>query len=224
MKLAIGVTTAIAILIVGMRSHYRPVGLFWSGLTLHAVLGVIMMGMLVAPPAWTAVAGLDNALKRTRGWEAMAEQVVTAAKETGASAVMVDEREIWHGIDYYARGRLDVPLIAWRYNPGIKSFSETEMLTDADDDNVLIASYRPNRRPRIRADFNSFDYLRDLSVALGQRSNGCPIERRLALYLGSGFEPLPRDAAWLEAYDGMVEGAPPPCPAQDDAAATEETG
>ena len=154
----------------------------------------------------------------------MADQVVTAANETGATALMVDEREIWHGIDYYARGRLDVSLIAWRYNPGIKSFSETEMLTDADDDNVLIASYRPNRRPRIRADFNSFDYVRDLSVALGQRSNGCPIERRLALYLGSGFDPLPRDAAWLEAYDGMVEGAPPPCPAKDDAAATEETG
>ena len=66
--------------------------------------------------------GRDNDFKRVRGWQDLAAQLAMEIERIQPTAILVDEREIWHGLDYYLRDTLDVPLIMWRYNPGPKSF------------------------------------------------------------------------------------------------------
>jgi hypothetical protein len=125
---------------------------------------------------------------------------------------MTDEREIWHGLDFYLKDRVDAPLILWRYNEGAHSFAEQQPLTGDIDGDVLVASYRPNRRPAIAADFEKFEKVGEVSVDLGKRANGCPIVRQLVLYRASGFNPLPRTEDWVRRFEDQTMDAPEPCP------------
>ena len=205
-----------SILTAAFLARFKPEGLFWTGITIHTVLGLAMLAAVTFPAALSGPLDLDNALKRTLGWEALSDQLVDFVDEHGTpSAVLVDEREIWHGLDFYLKDRVEAPLILWRYNEGAHSFAEQQPLTDALDDDVLIASYRPNRRPAIAADFGTFEKVGEVSVDLGERSNGCPLERRLVLYRASNYDPLPRTQAWVERFADESLDAPEPCPPAD---------
>lgn len=215
-RLGLGLTFAAAIIAAAFLARFKPEGLFWTGLGIHTLIGLATMVIMIFANTAVSPLGLDNAFKRTRGWDAISDRLVGFADETGTpSAVLVDEREIWHGLDFYLKDRIDAPLLLWRYNEGAHSFAEQQPLTDALDDDVLIASYRPNRRPAIAADFNTFEKVGEVSVDLGERSNGCPIVRRLVLYRASGFNPLPRTQDWVERFDNQALDAPEPCPAAD---------
>nr|WP_233355948.1 glycosyltransferase family 39 protein [Henriciella aquimarina] len=215
-RVIIGLVLALVILVAAWLSRFRPEGLFWTGLSIHAALGLAMSIVLMAPQVFAAPLGLDNALKRTRGWDALSDQLVRFTEETGTpSAVLVDEREIWHGLDFYLKDRIDAPLLLWRYHESPHSFAERQPLTDALDNDVLIASYRPGLRPAIEADFERFEKVGVVSVDLGTRSNGCPIVRELVLYRASGYDQLPRTQAWLERFEDQTMDAPPPCPPAD---------
>ena len=213
-RICVGLAFAGAILGAAFLSRFKPEGLFWTGLGIHTALGVFTMTAMVFVNALASPLGLDNALKRTRGWDDISDQLVNFIG-TGAepTAILVDEREIWHGLDFYLKDRVDAPLLLWRYNEGAHSFAEQRPLTDDLDDNVLVASYRPNRRPAIAADFASFEKVGQVSVDLGERSNGCPISRTLVLYKASGFSPLERNQEWVDRFDDQTMDAPPPCPA-----------
>ena len=200
------------IMIFAFASRFRPEGLFWAGLTMHSVLGLVMTAAMIAPGPLSGPLDLDNALKRTRGWDALATQLAAYVDETGTpTALLTDEREVWHGLDFYLRDRIDAPLLLWRYNEGAHSFAEQQPLTPGMDADVLVASYRPNRRPAIAADFASFEKVGEITVPLGQRVNGCPIRRQLVLYRASGFDPLPRTDAWVERFENQTLDAPEPC-------------
>jgi len=212
LKLGLGIAIAGAVLAVGAAVSWRPAGLLVAALAIHAAIMLAAAALFTSPPEVTARLGLDNALKRVRGWEQVTAEVGAAARQLGASAILVDEREVWHAIDYYGRDDLPAPLIAWRRNEGIKSFSENQPMTDAIDDTVLLASYRPGLRPRIRGDFAAMDRIGEIEIDLGTRSNGCPIVRRLVLFRVSGFEPQPRTPDWESRYDGLEEAPNPDCP------------
>ncbi|RIJ17554.1 glycosyltransferase family 39 protein [Henriciella mobilis] len=215
-RLGLGLTFAAAITAAAFLARFKPEGLFWTGLGIHTLIGSATMAIMIFANTMVGPLGLDNAFKRTRGWDAISDQLVGFVDENGTpSALVVDEREIWHGLDFYLKDRIEAPLLLWRYNEGAHSFAEQRPLTDALDDNVLIASYRPNRRPAIAADFETFARVGEVSVDLGERSNGCPIVRRLVLYRASGFDPLPRTQDWVERFDNQTMGAPEPCPAAD---------
>ena len=92
--------------------------------------------------------------------------------------------------------------------------NDDELLLSMDDD-VLVASYRPNRRPAIAGDFETFEKVGEVSVDLGTRSNGCPITRTLVLYRASGFAALPRTQEWVDRFDDQKMDAPEPCPAAE---------
>ena len=151
-------------------------------------------------------------MKRVRGWEDGAQAVAAEARAIGATAILVDEREVWHGLDYYLRDEDHPPIIAWRRHAAPKSFSETAELTGEIDDRVLVVSYRAHLRPRMRADFEAFQVLGEIETPLGTRSNGCPITRRFVLYEASGFEELPRTQDWEDRFDGLSERPNPRCP------------
>ncbi|WP_084420941.1 ArnT family glycosyltransferase [Henriciella litoralis] len=214
-RIMMGLGLAAGIMVFAFATKFRPIGLFWAGLTLHGVVGFAMMAVLIAPQALSAQLDLDNALKRTRGWDALADKLVAFSETQPApTALLTDEREIWHGLDFYLKDRIDAPLILWRYNEGAHSFAEQQPLTSDIDGDVLVASYRPNRRPAIAADFETFEKVGEVSVDLGHRSNGCPIIRELVLYRASGYDPLPRTQDWVDRFEDQTMDAPEPCKAR----------
>ncbi|MGE6698949.1 ArnT family glycosyltransferase [Hyphomonas sp. NPDC076900] len=183
----------------------------WASLGLNLLVAGLFMAMTLLPPASTTDLGLDNAMKRTRGWEASAQQVFAEAERLGATAVLMDEREAWHGLDFYARDRT-LPLISWRRYPGPKSFSERQPLEGAIAERVLIASVHPDMRPRLRSDFASFEPVGQVRIDLGKRGNGCPISRVFQLYIGEGYNPPARTREWENQFIGEIEFPEPPCP------------
>ncbi|MCR9079030.1 MAG: glycosyltransferase family 39 protein [Hyphomonadaceae bacterium] len=173
---------------------------FWSGLAFQGAVGVLATVVALGPPSWTAAIGRDNDLKRVRGWNDLSRQLQSEIDRLQPTAILVDEREVWHGIDYYLKDTLETPLIMWRYNPGPKSYAEGVDLAQLDHSRVLVASYRSNLRPPIQADFATWQPEGAISVDLGHRSNGCPIQRELRLYLVSDYDPLPRTTEWTQAF------------------------
>ncbi|ABI75701.1 putative membrane protein [Hyphomonas neptunium ATCC 15444] len=183
----------------------------WASLGVNLLVAALFMAMTLLPPAATTDLGLDNAAKRTRGWEASAQEVFDAAERLGATAVLVDEREVWHGLDFYARDR-SLPLISWRRYPGPKSFSERVPLEGAIADRVLIASLHSGLRPHLRSDFARFEPAGQVRIDLGTRGNGCPITRVFQLYIGEGYNPPERTQEWENQFIGEMEFPEPPCP------------
>lgn len=201
---------AAALLVALWFSKGKAVTL-WASLGLNLLVGALFMAMTLLPATATTGLGLDNAAKRTRGWEASAQQVFAEAERLGATAVLVDEREAWHGLDFYARDRT-LPLISWRRYPGPKSFSERVPLEGPMADRVLIASLHSGLRPHMRSDFASFEPAGQVRIALGTRGNGCPITRVFQLYIGEGYNPPERTAEWENRFIGEMEFPEPPCP------------
>lgn len=172
----------------------------WGGVALQVAVAVLAGVLAMAPASWTAAMGRDNDFKRVRGWEDIADQLALEIERINPSAVLVDEREVWHGLDYYLRDRLEVPLILWRYNAGPKAFAEQQDLSDEMDARVLVASYRSNRRPRVKADFATWQPEGFVGVDLGHRSNGCPLRREFRLYIAGDYAPLERTSEWVRQF------------------------
>ena len=210
-RMLIGSVVAVSILGFGHFMRHSPSGLLWTSLALHGVLMVTFMTIALLPASTTTALGFDNALKRTRGWDAAAEQVFARADEFNATSVLVDEREAWHGLDYYARDRT-TPMISWRRYAGPKSFSEAQPLEGDLAERVLVASLHSGMRPKLRSDFRSFEHVGAVTIPLGTRSNGCPIVREFQLYIGTGYARQERTQEWEAKFDGQTEFKPAPCP------------
>lgn len=212
-RVATGGVFAGAILGVGLWAKWRPSGLLWTSISLHGLIAGLLVAIVAAPPTFSTALGADQGMRRLKGWDQAATEIAARARAENATAILVDEREVWHGLDYYMRDEDAPPLIAWRRNPGPKSFSESRPLSDEIDDRVLVASFRPQFRPRLRADFNTFEVIGEIATPLGFRANGCPLERRFVLYIGSDYTPLERTQAWEDRFEGLQERPSPPCPA-----------
>ena len=122
------------------------------GVALNAVVGVLFAISWVAPSLGDAVGG-TNAYKRVRGWDQTAQELNAIAVKNNASVVMFDEREIWHGVDYYGRNIKTLPPIrAWQRGDTPRSHAEEAgKMRPGEDSRVLVASYVAWFRPQIRA-------------------------------------------------------------------------
>ena len=201
-----------SLLVAGWFAGRRTV--VWSSLAVNTLIAAVFLIVPQLTMAQTRALGIDNALKRTRGWDVAAEQLFAEAGRLGATAVLVDEREAWHGLDFYGRART-VPLISWRRYAGPRSFSEREPLEGPLAERVLVASVHAGMRPRLRSDFAEFEPVGQIRIDLGVRGNGCPITRVFQLYVASGYAPAKRTPEWEAKLDGQKEFAEPPCPATD---------
>jgi 4-amino-4-deoxy-L-arabinose transferase-like glycosyltransferase len=188
-------------------------GVVWTSLSANGLIAAIFLVVPVLPASVTRDMGIDNALKRTRGWDTSAAQLFAEADRLGATAVLVDEREAWHGLDYYRTDRT-LPLISWRRYSGAKSFSERTSLEEVDNQRVLVASIHAKLRPMVRGDFRTFEPAGQIRIDLGRRSNGCSITRVFQLYVATGYAPAERTPDWAERYAGQEEFPEPPCPAK----------
>ena len=199
-KLVIGIGMGAAILGSGVLAGYKPIGLLWTALGIHAVIAMVFTVVAIGPVSVSEQLGLANAFKRTRGWEETTKTLASEAEKIGATAILVDEREVWHGLDYYGREGFPVPVFNWRRYGGIKSFADTEVLSDETDDVVLVASIRKRFRPRIRDDFQTIEPLGYVSIDLGGGK-----ERAFKLYKASGFSPQERSQEWEDVYRDKTE-------------------
>jgi len=204
-----------AAILVAIWFSARRARVLWASLALNLAVTALFAGVAVLSPNATQALGADNALKRTRGWEASATQIFAEAERLGATAILVDEREVWHGLDFYS-GERTMPLIAWRRFPGPKSFSESVPLDGPMAERVLVASVHPDFRPRLRSDFESFEPAGQVRIDLGRRSNGCPITRVFQLYIASGHAPPPRTPEWEAQFIGQNEFPEPRCPPREE--------
>ena len=145
--------------------------------------------------------GGTNAFKRIRGWEQTAADLGAVALEHNATALMFDEREVWHGVDYYGRTMNLPPVRAWRRGDHPRSHAEEAgAMLPGEDRRVLVASLVPEFRPMIRADFDAIEPVSTLTVPLGPKKT-----RVLKLYLASGYHPLPRTAEHEAKFRGQRE-------------------
>lgn len=186
-RLVFGLVLAGLVLAAGFGFRFRLSGLLWAAIAIHAFAGALFFTAAVAPPGVTEKLGLANAFKRTRGWEETTAALAAKARELDATAIVVDERENWHGLDYYGREDFPVPIRTWRVEDAAKSYAEEFVLTDRDDARALIASVRPGYRERMRADFESFEPVGELSIDLGGGKR-----RKFDLFLASKYKPVPR--------------------------------
>lgn len=215
-KIGIGIGVAAVLVAAGFGAAWKPVGLFWTGIGLQFALTLFLAVITLGPSHWVSAVGMDNGFKRTRGWQDLAQQLVLEAERQQATAVLVDEREIWHGLDFYTHDQLDVPLILWRYLETPKNFAEQTPMTNEIDGRVLVASYRSNRRPQIQGDFASWEPVGEIGVDLGHRGNSCPLSRNLRLYLVSDYAQLPRTVDWFDTYRDRHIDRPTLCPLPKD--------
>jgi len=184
----------------GEAGRVKAGPLIKGGVVLNTLIGVFFAVVWVAPSLGDAVGG-GNAFKRVRGWEQTADDLGALALKHNATALMFDEREVWHGVDYYGRDKPLPPIRAWRRTDQPRSHAEEAgTMQPGEDVRVLVASLRSDFRPRIRADFEAIEPLGTLIVPLGPKHT-----RELKLYLASGYHPLPRTAEYEAKFAGQEE-------------------
>lgn len=171
-----------------------------AGITLNVLVGVVFTLVWISPGLADATGG-SGAMKGVRGWVQTTAQLVAKSQEVHASVIMLDDRELWHAIDYHGRNIQMPPLRAWQRGPTPRSHAEEEgKLRPGEDGAILIASGSPAQRPMIRKDFASIRELGYIDVPLTPKRH-----RVLKLYLASGYHQAPRTPEFEAANAGLSE-------------------
>ncbi|RYZ14166.1 MAG: glycosyltransferase family 39 protein [Alphaproteobacteria bacterium] len=171
-----------------------------AGVALNAVVGIAFMVFWLSPSLADSLRA-SSGMKGVRGWEETVAGLDAKARELGATAILVDDRELWHGIDYYSRNIAFAPLRTWLHDSHPRSHAEEAgMLQPGDDTRLLIASIAPADRPMIRADFASTEPVGYLTIPLGPTR-----ARKLKLYLASGYKQAPRVPGYEKQFEGRAE-------------------
>lgn len=196
------------VLAAGLLVRWRARWWLAGGLGLQAVMAVLMLMIAVNPSLADAI-GQSNAVKRARGWEQMARQVVDRARleqlNGGLSAIAVDDRFLFNALAYYGRDYLAEagapPLRIWlRKSHAGNQAEAVAPLTPALGRRVLVVSLSGLQADRIAADFAVTQRVGILRQTLGlkcaarYRDNPKKLEhrclRRETLILGEGFAPV----------------------------------
>lgn len=199
-RAGLGLSLAALILAFGLANQWRVKGILWSGISLHLVTAIVFTALAAGPLEWANQAGIARAFKQTRGWVQTTEDISDIATKHGATAILLDEREIWHGLDFYGNGVLQVPVYSWPRYASPKSYADLHQLNTGAAGPILIASDRAHFRPKIRADFDLIENLGYLDVPLGGN-----VTRHFKLYLGYGYRPLERTSEWTARFAGQLE-------------------
>ena len=200
-RVGTGGTFAAGVLLAGYFGKWQRIGLGWLSFALHGVAATAFMALAIGPVSWSEALELGQSFKRTRGWPATNALLQDAAKVHEADAVMVDEREYWHGFDYYGRNTpARSPIYMWQRNAAPKSFAESFALPAGFEGRVLIANGKPHLTPAILRDFETIIPVGEIDVPL--YSGGT---RHFDLYLGEGYSPPARSTDWTARLEAEVD-------------------
>ncbi len=171
----------------------------WSRLWLGALVGLqgalaLLMLAVIAMPSLATPIGLDNSLKRVRGWETLTQTILAEARQQPSlSAIAVDDRFLFNAMAYYGRDQWTdtrlPPLKAWVREASPQSQPEHQHpLTSAQGPRVLAVSLVPTFTEAFRRDFNRHTDLGQRQVRLDPKRT-----RDVTLFVGQDFQPRPRD-------------------------------
>lgn len=168
-----------------------------------AVAGILTTAALSPTAADTALcapgapqggrACVGYSFKRVRGLEetarAVAARFTRGHDGTPFRAVVVDNRLLFHNLDYYWR-EAPPPLRIWLKDGNAQSYAqEVAPLTPATtaDGPVLVVSERARDHVALAADFTRFAHLETVEI-----DRGAAGPRRLWFFIGEGFAAQPR--------------------------------
>jgi 4-amino-4-deoxy-L-arabinose transferase-like glycosyltransferase len=171
----------------------RPVLI--TGMAINTLIGALFALVWVSPSIADAT-GASAGMKGVRGWGETTRQLVAKAEELRATAILVDDRETWHALDYHGRSMAMPPIRAWPAGPTPRSHAEEAgRILPGDDTRMLIASTNEAMRPMIRADFATIEELGYLDIPLTAKRT-----RRFKLYLASTYHQAPRTPEFLATH------------------------
>ncbi len=204
-----------SVLAAALLVRWRARWWLGAGIGLQAVLAVVIM-LGVTDPTRVDAIGQSNAIKRARGWNEMARQVVQRAQveqiNGGLTAIAVDDRFLFNALSYYGRDYIGTPdappLTIWlRRSHAGNQAEATAPLTPALGQRVLVVSLEGLQKDRIVADFGRAQTTGILRQILGIKcaaryaadetkyQHRCL--RRETLILGEGFRPVAdRNQVW----------------------------
>jgi hypothetical protein len=197
---------AASVMVALLAAHAGKAGWLKAGLALNLLVALAMMAFSISP-GLAERAGAANSFKRAMGWPetvAAVRQAVAKGCPTGGaySAIVTDNRLVFHGLDYSGREGMGAPLRMWRRFEAPLNFAETAYtLAPEDDACVLVIVARQDQIGLLARDFERMDPAGPISIPLGGG-----IHRDLTLFVGSGYRPVPRDAAF-EAEAARLKAA-----------------
>ncbi|MBI1264713.1 MAG: phospholipid carrier-dependent glycosyltransferase [Alphaproteobacteria bacterium] len=195
---AAGTILAVAFLLRG--PSWRRWALYASVL-LHIGVGAVLM-TLGAAPRLADAAGAESAFHRVREWPATAEAMATAARDTGAAALVFDNRNDFHQMQRYG-GAIPAPLYMWRRHEGAYNYADLVWPLPAGfEGEVLVVSQRPFEAPLIAGDFARFEPAGEIVIPLGPTRI-----RRYQLFRAEGYAPVERNAAFEARARALVEAS-----------------
>jgi 4-amino-4-deoxy-L-arabinose transferase-like glycosyltransferase len=164
-----------------------------AGTALSQGVVALLFTAVVISPAVASAVGLDNALKRARGWRATTEAVTAQALAGRWSAVSTDDRFLFNAMAYYGRDVWDrpgaPPLRMWVRESEPQNQAETEApLLPSQSMRVLHASLNPDYQAEAARDFRTWRPLKIVSVPLDRKRT-----RETALFEAGGWARAPRD-------------------------------
>lgn len=193
---AAGIILAVAFLLRGPRWRRWVLAV---SVVLHVAAGAGMM-TLGAAPRLADAAGAESAFHRVREWPATADAVAAAARETGAAALVFDNRNDFHQMQRYGTA-IPAPLFMWRRYEGAHNYADTVWpLPPGFEGEVLVVSQRPFEAPLMDEDFARFEPAGQIVIALGPTRT-----RRYQLFLAEGYAPVPRDDAFEARARALAE-------------------
>ena len=180
------------ILVAAWLLRWRARRWLIAAIALQGFVAAFFLATVISPALADKV-GLANGLKRARGWSQTADLILDRAfRESGLTAIAVNNRFLFYSTAYYGRQRLaelGVPLASWLLMEGPRNQAETAApLTPAIGGHVLMVSYEGWRRGEMQADFETSSGLEIGSVWLDRKH-----KRKIEMFTGQGFRPSPRD-------------------------------
>jgi 4-amino-4-deoxy-L-arabinose transferase-like glycosyltransferase len=184
-----------AILAAAFLMRWRAKGWLTAAFATQAVVAALFLAMVVSPPLADKL-GAANSFKRAKAWKQTTELILQRAgveAPAGLTAIAVNNRFLYYSMAYYGRDTFDrpgtPPLTAWLLEDVPQNQAETSApLTPDLGGRVLAVAYEGWRVPEMMADFQQSDGLSISRMSLDRKHT-----RRIDMFVGSGFQPRPRD-------------------------------
>lgn len=181
--------------ILNESSWKRP---FKSSFGFHSLIGLSFLYLTLAPQSHIDAVGLGNSFKRLRGWEQTTLDMQAKAQALGVTAIVTDEREVWHALDYYSyRHKSATPIKAWLRWNNPHNYSEQIGQLDGQGE-VLIVSLKEDLHSRIKADFDVIEVFDTYQIETHAGRT-----RDFTLFIASRYSPQTRTVAFEAYHNGQ---------------------
>jgi hypothetical protein len=184
-----------AILVGAWLIRWRARGWLVAAIGTQALIAALFLAFAVSPDLAERM-GAANAFKRAKGWNQTTQLVLDRAaveEPAGLTAIAVNSRFLYYAMRYYGRNWFSdpaaPPLRAWLLAETPQNQAETSApLTAAEGRRVLAVALEGNWEKEFAGDFANTLGREIASVRLDRER-----KRRLEMFVGEGFRPLPRD-------------------------------